>query len=506
MTTSVTPLYLSSWGILVQHTDLPSAWAQALESLQLHKGQSQPPSGQSSPWYAPIMRFGKKGFLLAFLRPQPGTETSGIDLRLEMLLPASPLSLDDLLAQLASYEGLLKVSLLHEPQPNQPVLIGAHTSGTSSEQTARDLFLFLLKLGDHVVALDTNPNAPSSLAENGNATSDRKKAEPKQHLEEDHEAGSSASSSPFESIGASTPSPRASATASSPAPPAHSSSQSLRSFHLRAASPHHLELELELGDRGDDGHGLRQSIARNITTRFDAQVKTGRHNPNPVLELRPAITQPTQADIDRLYKDTHRYLERLIGLDEAGLPLDTILGVTTPRQAEASSFASNRDEMRRTRRDIPSSQYTAARASSTTKGPPTQPASEPNTGFVLAIDSAEQGSSPSDNDDSKTELVAHMRTTLKQGDFTDERLRREDATSALVDVVLRHPGYSDKNMAKVLTLLLSVDYSQALSIIALAPCMLAKGTGQERARTMKSVIEGAGGKVVLVEPDTFATT
>ena len=195
-------------------------------------------------------------------------------------------------------------------------------------------------------------------------------------------------------------------------------------------------------------------------------------------------------------------MERLIDLAEGGIPLDAILGTSAspPRRDVTSSFASSRDEMRRTRRDIPSSQHSASRG----QAPPTQPATEQNTGFVLAIDPTP---SPSSNEPAPAgRHDAHLRTTLRQGDFTDERLRREDATTSLVDVVLRHPGYSDKNMAKVLTLLLSVDYSEALSIIALAPCVLARGTGQERARTMKSVVEGAGGKVVLVEPDTFATT
>ena len=303
------------------------------------------------------------------------------------------------------------------------------------------------------------------------------------------------SASPFESIGAPTPRDEA--------PPGDKRAR-LRSFHLRATSTHHLELELEMDQSTRDARALIQSISRNIATRFDAHVDSVRHNPNPVLELRPAISQHTQADVDRLHKDTRRYMERLTTIDQAGISLDLILGADAPPSGEMSQ-QSSRDEMRRTRRDIPSSQFTAIRPSS--GGPPTQPATEQhNTGFVLAIepDPRDTTTSGADEAPQRVELAAQLRTTLRQGDFTDERLRREDAESALVDVVLRHPGYSDKNMAKVLTLLLSVDYSQALSIISLAPCVLARGTGQERARTMKSVIEGAGGKVVLVEPDTFA--
>jgi hypothetical protein len=92
---------------------------------------------------------------------------------------------------------------------------------------------------------------------------------------------------------------------------------------------------------------------------------------------------------------------------------------------------------------------------------------------------------------------------LIQGRYEDSRLNVPDAMTSLVDVVLRHPGYSDRRIGQVLSILLSVDYADALDLANSAPRVIVWGVGEERAQTMKTVIEGAGGKVVLVEPDTF---
>lgn len=95
-------------------------------------------------------------------------------------------------------------------------------------------------------------------------------------------------------------------------------------------------------------------------------------------------------------------------------------------------------------------------------------------------------------------------SSLDPGDYSDPRVMREDADTALVDVVLRHPGYSDRNMRQVLSILLDVDYYRAGKLIDQAPCVIAWGVSQERAREFKRVIEQSGGRVTLVEPDTLA--
>lgn len=92
---------------------------------------------------------------------------------------------------------------------------------------------------------------------------------------------------------------------------------------------------------------------------------------------------------------------------------------------------------------------------------------------------------------------------LEPARYDDERLKRPDATTTLVDVILRHPGYSDRSIGQVLSILLSLDYASCLDIAERAPTVVAWGVARDRALTMKTVIEGAGGKVVLVEPGTF---
>ena len=83
---------------------------------------------------------------------------------------------------------------------------------------------------------------------------------------------------------------------------------------------------------------------------------------------------------------------------------------------------------------------------------------------------------------------------LKPGFFDDARLKRPDATTSLVDVVLRHPGYSDKNIGQVLSILLSIEYASCLDLAAKAPVVVAWGVARERALTMKTVMEREQGR------------
>lgn len=106
---------------------------------------------------------------------------------------------------------------------------------------------------------------------------------------------------------------------------------------------------------------------------------------------------------------------------------------------------------------------------------------------------------------SQAEVVFSMpnRGALKPGDFEDARLGEPDALGALVDVVLRHPGYSDRRVGQVLSILLSVEYHAALRLMQSAPVVIARGVARDRALTMREVITGAGGKVQLSEPGFY---
>ena len=60
-----------------------------------------------------------------------------------------------------------------------------------------------------------------------------------------------------------------------------------------------------------------------------------------------------------------------------------------------------------------------------------------------------------------------------------------------------------RTIGQVLGILLEIDYPDALKLASQAPCIIAWGVSQERAQTMKRVIERTDGRVVLVEPDSL---
>lgn len=92
---------------------------------------------------------------------------------------------------------------------------------------------------------------------------------------------------------------------------------------------------------------------------------------------------------------------------------------------------------------------------------------------------------------------------LKPGDFEDTRLREADTNEALVDVVLRHPGYSDRRVGQVISILMSIEYHAALQLMNNAPTVIARGVAADRGASFKEVIERAGGLVQLTAPGRY---
>ena len=92
---------------------------------------------------------------------------------------------------------------------------------------------------------------------------------------------------------------------------------------------------------------------------------------------------------------------------------------------------------------------------------------------------------------------------LRTGDFEDQRLREPDSTESLVDVVLRHPGYSDRRVGQVLSILLSVEYHSALQLMRSAPIVIARGVAHDRGLSIKELVENAGGKIQLTDPSRY---
>jgi hypothetical protein len=260
---------------------------------------------------------------------------------------------------------------------------------------------------------------------------------------------------------------------------------------------------------------ILDALRKIFRTSFDARVEptaSVEHNLNVSGDrticfiLQPALTTAKEEDVRRLRDDLIDYCARLRKFGDLRLSLEEFLGIRSAARSTEQRDAPRheRREERHTRQeeeepsssgfvlgfgsdDAPEQSARETRREDPPRREQRARDEEPQ-GLTLSFDGGESSSG---------------RDALRPGDFEDARLKREDATSSLVDVVLRHPGYSDKNICQVLTILLSVDYSKALHTIQQAPCVIAWGIGLERALTFRNVIEGAGGKVLLVEPGTF---
>jgi hypothetical protein len=246
--------------------------------------------------------------------------------------------------------------------------------------------------------------------------------------------------------------------------------------------------ELDLTTAVDDSleKRLLGAIERTLTARFDItllsrQLSSKKSAP---ATIKLAARGNLDPDAGELAHDLGRYFERLKKFNDLGMPLLEVLA--------------------------PSSRTPSARTSPESNA---RPSSKTARRAVSRSNDGRQGRDKSSAESSNEVVfsfgggaldVADITSdALKPGDYSDPRIRREDATTPLVDVVLRHPGYSDKSMRQVLSILLDVDYYEAAKLADHAPCLIAWGISHERAREFKRVIENAGGKVTLVEPDSL---
>ncbi len=231
---------------------------------------------------------------------------------------------------------------------------------------------------------------------------------------------------------------------------------------------------------------LKQGLEHHLHAKFDVQVRPVDIDDRAELRMPEAARTVLSLEVRRgefsdslraLKSEVDGFLERLEKFSSFGVDLFEYLGVgeTVFEDSEEVADADAAESKLSFRRRAPSEQALRTRAADALE----------EDGVVLDL-GAERGTS-----------------TLEPKDYTDPRLQRDDADTPLVDIVLRHPGYSDRRIGQVLSILLSIDYHDAVDIADSAPCVIAWGLGQQRARSFKEVIESAGGKVLLVEPDTF---
>lgn len=221
--------------------------------------------------------------------------------------------------------------------------------------------------------------------------------------------------------------------------------------------------------------------AADVGVKLDVEPKTR-------IALRVEPARGTKITVRQVEDDVTSYLDKLAELAAAGIDPLVFLGVRASKRNTGAFESIGTKPSKKASDDTPAD----------------GPIAEPEEETVLLVE--DEASDPDSSDEGEVVFGApplDEDAPLEPGRYDDERLKRPDATTALVDVILRHPGYSDRSIGQVLSILLSLDYATCLEIAERAPTVVAWGVARERALTMKTVVEGAGGKVTLVEPGTF---
>lgn len=481
----------------------PPVWSEALDALTLSTSTHTTPGGEQEEWAQALTCFATRGFMMGFVRPQ----AQGIALRLDLALPDTARTAP-FAREVAARLRVLGARDAQVLADGPPAIIKAGF-GEQDAERAHTVLTLLLKLGDYIRALEQNPSAPSPL-EHMDAPAGQQEvpggettfsgfeaigSKAKDTQEESKESKETSRERPpagFERIGKKVEAEQ---------PERERTGAQRDATRVVAAdvwlARDEVHVAVALDARGGQAQ-IEHALAHVLRTRFDARANPaaqvepslrGNHASLLTFALAPALTTASAQDVRQLREDLQAYFERLVRFGELDIKLGDVL-----------DLSERAEQPPRTTRQPARGDETTRRESSPREAPRRERAGreEDESGFVFdlggaASEKGQASQSPSGAD------------TLRTGDFEDARLAREDAETSLVDVVLRHPGYSDKNICQVLTILLTIEYSKALETIAKAPCVLAWGIGMERAQTFKNVIEGAGGKVLLVEPGTFSS-
>ena len=476
-------------------------WSKAFTALGLAPSLQMQPSGEEEGWWLIASRFTTHGFFLLWIHPAKAV------MRADLTLPGPPergaKTLDALLESSAHVAPEFDLSLLVKGPPSI-VLITLPGPSDPALDSLQTLLAMWLQLTDHLQTLESDPEAPAPFGPDTPEQDDTQGEDENQEAAQPNERPAKDNPAPHvEPIGPQEHSPQHQAD---PPPTSDSKTQGpqtphgafevlgpkakedekdekdekdevvLRTFEL---TPHPAHIQLRLGFSGPPKEDLLLLLARDLSIRLDLNLlDTHLHGDHDAtMTLRPGLTTATAEDVATDLKSLQRTLERILSWQELGTPLRQILG-DSPRGTTSGSTP-------------------AQRAKKSTAGKPEglPPSAAPPSGQQPESDSEQVvlalgGPAPGTGE-------------LQPGRFDDPRLRAPEATTQLVDVVLRHPGFSERRIGQVLSILLSVNYSQALELAAQAPCVIAWGMGRERAMTFKNVIEGAGGKALLVEPNTF---
>lgn len=467
-------------------TEQVDSWRSVIESRDIDVEQTDAPDDSGGSWFQTITRFTKRGFLRVIV--SPGDENLSLHAQL-----AVPGSTDGYAERLKQHLRLVSGIDWEATFDERPWVLEAKAL---PEEKVAPVFDAFERVAEHIGQAESGED-PAELADDFGRAPDEA-SEPAESAESDQSGEEQstdeepdASGGVFESIGDGESIEDESADQAD----AQTGEASLDSFRVRVTDGT-IRAELELADTPNerDEKELLSALARTLRARFDIKLlartltdKDGK--PVIKLALEPAtLGAATEASLGDLSHDLGRYFERLKKFNAMGLSLLDVLapGSSAPSSAPSSNETPSRERSRwRPERREDREEPRVRRRED-------HRAAESDSSGVVFSFGAE------DMESASTDVVA-------AGDFTDPRVKREDATTPLVDVVLRHPGFSDKSMRQVLSILLDVDYFEAGKLAKQAPCVIAWGISQERAQEFKRVIERAGGRVTLVEPDSLSS-
>lgn len=450
-----------------------SHWKPAFDGLGVDPDETSAPDDSTGQWFEGLAKFSRHSFARLLFCP----DDTALHLRLEVALGPPEEHAEALSRQLvdhlsATTETDWEASSLEET----PWVIESSLSGAEDGDvdTLRRLLLDLLEVAEHFDRVDTAEAWFDILGD------DRDESE---STSSEASTTDETGDTPFESIGdGSSETPSSDDDDGADGATVESAAATRIDDTVRIA----IGFRQVLAPRQIDA--LEEGLEHHLRTKFDVRVESVDGDDRAELRrpssARTVIRLAVEPDrfsgsMTDLEKELDSFLRRLEKFSSFGVDLFEYLGVgETVFDGGETSPATTADD--------------GERELSFQRRAPSDP-------------ERRRPSPEVDDDEVVLEIAADTATSaqLEAGNYTDPRLRRDDAETALVDVVLRHPGYAEGRMGQVLSILLSIEYHDAIDLADSAPCVIAWGVGRRRAKRFKDVIEGAGGKVVLVEPGTF---
>lgn len=460
------------------------AWRALFSSLNIDIESSSPPVDPTTPqddrpWFQTLTRFTRRGFLRVLVTPS----AQHIGVHTQYAVPGA----DSEYAQsLKGYLNTLSGANWSSETTNSPWTLSAEGISLAKAKAVIEAFL---RVADHIAAAEDGARA-SVLADEFGSGPKKEYEAPAKSVDP---VDSNTSSNPFETIGNGSSSESPSLKADTERDSSATDNPGLQAFRVAVRDGViHADIDLKEKPTKDAESSLLAAFAQALPIRFDVVLLAGDFADAKSLKnsvpasIKLMMRSNIETETGEIAGDLGRYFERIKKFNDFGLPLVEALG--------GKSAVGDKKPVSRAARPAEPERISRHSFGAAVAPMSNEAATESNASGNVVLSF---GGGALDVEDITSDA-------LRPGDYTDPRIRRDDATTPLVDVVLRHPGYSDKSMRQVLSILLDVSYFDATKLIERAPCLIAWGISQERAAEFKSVIENAGGRVTLVEPDSLS--